>query len=513
MPQNALKLMIASFLTLIAAGMGFAVRTGVITIWGEKFGFTNSELGTITGLGLVGFGVVILLASLITDRIGYKAILLTAFVLHVLSVVVTVAATPIHAAYGKVATAWCLYIGLSMFAVANGLCETAINPLIAQVYPKNKTHYLNILHAGWPGGLILGGILAGCFVGDQAWIKSLRWEIPMAFYLAPTIIYGIIVLKEHMPISEVKAAGITIGRMLLEFIQPVLLFLLVLQACVGYVELGTDSWITNITNSILVGQGFLFLIYASAIMFVLRFFAGPIVEKINPLGLLCVSALLAMIGLYSIGTFKTAVMIWIAVTIYGLGKTFFWPTMLGVVGERFPRGGAITMGAVGAAGALSAGLLGGPGIGYKQDYFASQKLQEVAPETYDRFVADHDNRFLLFPTVRGLNRAKVGVLADQSDGEWTPGQQLQTDVERWTDSGNQLEDNQELFKLNQWWESAKQYRETDRDPVNAATIYGGRMALRWTACVPAAMLVGYLMLVIYFRMRGGYTTLQIKSSG
>ena len=512
MPQNALKLMIASFLTLIAAGMGFAVRTGVLAIWGAEFGFTKSELGTITGLGLVGFGVVILLASLITDRIGYKAILLTAFVLHVLSVVVTVAATPAYAASGKSAAAACLYIGLSLFAVANGLCETAINPLIAQIYSKNKTHYLNILHAGWPGGLILGGILAGCFVGDQPWIKSMRWEIPMTFYLVPTIIYGIIVWKEHLPVSEVKAAGITMGRMLLEFIQPILLFLLILQACVGYVELGTDSWITNITNSILVGQGFQLFIYASIIMFVLRFFAGPIVEKINPLGLLCVSALLAMIGLYSIGTSQTAVMIWIAVTIYGLGKTFFWPTMLGVVGERFPRGGAITMGAVGAAGALSAGWLGGPGIGYKQDYFASQELRTEAPETYDRFVADNNNRFLFFPPVRGLNGAKVGVLTDQSGEEWTPGSQLHTDVERWTESGNRLEDNQELFKLNQWWESAQQYKETDREPVNAASTHGGRMALRWTACVPAAMLVGYLLLVIYFRMRGGYTTVQIRSS-
>ncbi len=265
----------ASFLTLIAAGTGFAVRTGVLAEWAREFGFTNTELGTITGGGLVGFGVVILIGSVIAERFNYKAVFVLAFLLHVLSAVVTLAATPIYNAAGKDATYWCLYIGLFLFAIANGLCEAVINPLVATLYPKQKTHYLNILHAGWPGGLILGGLLAACFLGDQAFVTQLRWEIPMALFLIPTVWYGLIILKEKIPRSEAGEAGISFAEMLKEFAAPLMLALLFLHACVGYVELGTDSWISRITESFLTGQGLLLFVYASAIMFVSAVFCWP----------------------------------------------------------------------------------------------------------------------------------------------------------------------------------------------------------------------------------------------
>ena len=298
------RIFLASFMTLIAAGVGFAVRGGILREWGNQFGFTQLELGTITGGGLVGFGLVILAASLITDRVGYKALLILAFVLHLLSAVVTLAATPTFNALGQEATYWCLYVGMFMFAAANGLCEAVINPLAATLYPKQKTHYLNILHAGWPGGLILGGLLGALIVG------RVRWEVPMALFLVPVVIYGVMILGVRFPISEARAAGVAYGQMLRELASPILLFLLLLHAGIGYVELGTDSWITNITNSILTGQGFLLFVYASSIMFVLRFFAGPIVERINPLGLLFCSAVVACIGLLMLGSVASALLVW-----------------------------------------------------------------------------------------------------------------------------------------------------------------------------------------------------------
>ncbi len=499
--ENRATLLWASFLTLIVAGVGFAVRGGILRDWGSQFGFTQLELGTITGGGLVGFGVVILIASQLTDRLGYKAILFIAFVLHLLSVVITIAATPVYAAAGKAATFQCLYWGMFMFAVANGLCETAINPLVANIYPERKTHYLNILHAGWPGGLIVGGLLAQVLVGN------VRWEIPLALYLVPTLWYGYIVLRQRFPESDVTRAGISYVEMLKEFMSPILLFLLLLQACVGYVELGTDSWIANITETFLAGQGLLLFVYASSIMFVLRFFAGPIVERINPLGLLCVSTVLGTSGLLLLGSFTSAAWIWIAVTIYGLGKSFLWPTMLGVVGERFPRGGAVTMGAIGATGTLSAGLLGGPGIGYKQDYFATAKLTELSPSAYERYAADEAHGFLLLPDVRGLNNQKVEVLLEIQNGHWTPAATLDSDLEIARQHGDVPQPLQELYV---WWEQeAEPHKEQDHEPVKAARIYGGQMALKYTAGVPAFMFVGYLLLVLYFRSQGGYTQLTI----
>jgi MFS family permease len=500
------QIFLASFLTLIAAGVGFAVRGGTLASWAQQFGFTNTELGTITGGGLIGFGVVILIGSVIAEKFNYKAVFVLAFLLHVLSAVVTLAATPVYAAAGKDATYWCLFIGLFMFAVANGLCEAVINPLVATLYPKQKTHYLNILHAGWPGGLILGGLLAACFLGEKAFVTQLRWEIPMALFLVPTLWYGIIIVKEKIPQSEAGEAGVTFGEMLKEFAAPMMLFLLFLHACVGYVELGTDSWIAKITESFLTGQGLLLFVYASSIMFVLRFFAGPIVERINPLGLLCISSLLGVIGLYTLGSVESAAMIWLAVTIYGVGKTFLWPTMLGVVGERFPRGGALTMGAVGGIGMLSAGFLGGPGIGYKQDVYASQDLEAKAEPTYERYVAQEENRFLFFPAVKGLNGQKVGTLLEDP-----PGHTLERDYKILSGENKAPESLTTLFD---WWEtSGKPNADEDKEPVQAATIFGSRMALKWTAAIPATMFVGYLLLVLYFVSRGGYTAVEIDARG
>jgi MFS family permease len=493
--SHSRAIFIASFLTLIAAGIGFAIRGSILNDWSAQFGFTKGDLGTITGGGLTGFGITIIICSLFADKLGYKPLLAGAFVLHVLSAVVTLAATPVFAAAanadeGRHAAYWCLFVGMFMFALANGLCEAVINPLVATLYPNQKTHYLNILHAGWPGGLILGGLLAYAFAGGDAAIMRLRWEIPMSFFLVPTLIYGLITLKEEFPLSEARAAGVKFGQMLLQFASPLLLSLLLLHAMVGYVELGTDSWISNIMKNV-TEHALLLFVYTSGIMFVLRFFAGPIVERINPLGLLFVSAVLGCAGLYSLSFAEGATAIIAAATVYGVGKTFLWPTMLGVVGERFPQGGALTMGAMGGIGMLSAGLLGAPAIGYKQDYYASQELKQLSEETYERYAASEAKSPLpILPPIAGLDGQKVGALQDKVDNLKLKEHKHEaiTDSDRLTPT-----------------------EEKDKGPVLAAGIYGGRMALRWTAAVPGIMAVGYLLLILYFRATGGYKTVHITA--
>jgi fucose permease len=468
--NNNRALFVASFLTLIAAGFGFAVRGAILGDWGTQFDFTKQELGTITGMGFVGGGIAIIVFSMFTDKVGYKAILIGAFVLHALSAVVTLAATPVHSALGKNATYYCLYWGMFMFSLANGLCETAINPLVATLYQRQKTHYLNMLHAGWPGGLILGGVIAYLFCGSKPFITHIPWEVAIGLFLIPTLIYGVIVLKEKFPISEARAAGVSFGTMLLEFVSPLLLLLLVLHGMVGYVELGTDSWVQNIMNNVVGEKAFLLFVYMSALMFILRFFAGPIVEKINPIGLLFIASIVACIGLTGLGYGNAGLAVLAAGTIYAAGKTFFWATMLGVVGERFPKGGAVTMGTVGGIGMLSAGLLGGPGIGYVQDKYASEKLKQESASVYEQYAAKDESHFLLFKPIKGLDGKKVGELMDKVDGKQklTPAEQA------------------------------------DAKPVEEARLYGGQMALRKTALVPAVMAIGYLVLLIYFRFKGGY---------
>ena len=517
---NAHRLLWAGFMAILAAGVGFSIRGGILGDWGEQFGFTQGDLGKITGGGLTGFGIIILIGALLADKLGYGTLMVLAFVAHLASAVLTLAATPVFNSMGgleseaaKNAAYACLFWGMFLFAIGNGIAEAVVNPLVATLFPKSKTHYLNILHAGWPGGLICGGLLSYFMVG------KVRWEIQMGMFLVPTVIYGVMLLGQSFPQSEASQRGVAYREMLKQvgvlgaaiiclllgmfFVQdlglptyagwgialamlvlfgfvtewslgPVMLaFLLLIHAMVGYVELGTDSWIANITGNIMASpqKGLLLFVYTSGLMFILRFFAGPIVHKISPLGLLFVSGIMGAIGLYLLGGATTAFACVVAATIYGFGKTYLWPTMLGVVSERFPKGGAITIGTIGGVGMLSAGLLGGPGIGYKQDYFASTELKKNDAALYEEYKSESENGFLVFPKIQGLDGTKVGQIRGLAEAE----------------------------------------RSEAEKTVGAADLFGGRMALRYTGVVPATMALCYLLLILYFQSIGGYTAVHLDA--
>ncbi len=363
---NAKRLLWAGFMAILAAGVGFSIRGGILGDWGEQFGFTQGDLGKITGGGLTGFGIIILIGALLADKLGYGTLMVMAFIAHLSSAVLTLAATPVFDSMGgleseaaKGAAYSCLFWGMFLFAVGNGIAEAVVNPLVATLFPKSKTHFLNILHAGWPGGLIIGGLLSYFLVGN------VRWEIQMGMFLIPTVLYGLMLLGQKFPKSEASTSGVSYSEMLkqvgmlgagiicvllgLFFVQtmqnlgfnpmlgwglaallfvifglvtdwtlgPVLLaFLLLIHAMVGYVELGTDSWIANITGNIMASpqKGLLLFVYTSGLMFVLRFFAGPIVHRISPLGLLFVSALMGATGLYLLGGATTVLACVVAAT-------------------------------------------------------------------------------------------------------------------------------------------------------------------------------------------------------
>jgi len=185
---NAQRLLWAGFMAILAAGVGFSVRGGILGQWAEQYGFTMTELGLITGGGLVGFGVIILLSSFIADAVGYGRLMWIAFLTHLLSAILTLAAGWAFEAGGKGAAFQCLYWGMFLFAVGNGVCEAVVNPLVASLFPRNKAHYLNILHAGWPGGLIIGGLLSYFMAGGEG-VKPVAWQIQISFFLVPVVLY------------------------------------------------------------------------------------------------------------------------------------------------------------------------------------------------------------------------------------------------------------------------------------------------------------------------------------
>ena len=584
----------ASFFTLIAAGIGFSVRGFVLKDWGNQFGFTQAELGGISGGGLIGFGIAIIFFSFFADLFGYGKIMLVAFLLHASSAVLTLSASWVYGQYGKDATMVCLNVGMWLFAFGNGTCEAVINPLTASLFPRNKTHWLNILHAGWPLGLILGAVIGLVFEQIDT---PIRWEIKLGLFLVPVLMYGAMMFNRPFPKSEAQSAGVSVPNMMgtvgllgfavaavfLGFALPKLLgdlgvkdvptwvgfvaagviwvaytvyskfapgslliaFIYILHALVGYVELGTDSWITNIGERVLENKtmALIAFVWTNGLMFTLRFFAGPIVHKINPIGLLLVSAVLGALGLYLLGQpYTNTMLLWMAaVTIYALGKTYYWPTLLGVISERFPKGGALALGISGGVGMLSAGLFGGPGIGYKQDFATVDALQKKAPETYERYASRDDKGELkrdgfpvvsdyapdYMPKVAGLDNAKLKVFDDfaayraaEAAGKTPPFQTtLHSDLDTLAKEkaagkpvAEKLE--KELTERKKWWdEKGRPNFELDQEPLKEARNTGARTALFWTAAVPAALAVGFLLLLGYFAATGGYKQIHLDEHG
>jgi MFS family permease len=509
---NAKRLLWAGFMAILAAGVGFGIRGGILANWGADFGFTGSQLGDIGGAGFTGFCFGIIIGGVVVDKIGYGKLVVAAFLFHVISAFITFAATKGQAQ--EVAFNY-LYWGTFVFALANGTLEAVANPLVATLFPHNRTHYLNILHASWPAGLVLGG-LVGWFLGDRL---MLNWKLQLGIFLVPTVIYGIFFMGQKFPKSEASAKGLSVGEMMKEvgilgsavacfllvlFFQnalqlpvwlsyalggvilagvaiitkfslgSILLFVLfVTHVLVGAVELGTDGWIQNITGNILSpAQGKILFVFTSLLMFSLRFCAHFIEKnlKISPIGILLICSVLAVVGLNLVSGITSFAGAMLALAVYALGKTFFWPTMLAVVGDRFPRTGAIAMSIMGGAGMMSAGLLGSAGLGYAKDRFAGEELQKANPALYAQYKAEKPSKFLSLEEVHGLDGTKLGE-AQKAAEKQTPEQKT----------------------------------------VVAASIAGDRRTLKADAFIPAAMAVIYLLLLLYFKAIGGYKPVSIET--
>ena len=521
---NAKRLLWAGFAAILATAVGFAIRGGILDNWGAEYGFNASQLGAIGGAGLSGFCFGIIIGGLVADKVGYGKLVVTAFVLHMVSAFVTLSAGADNA-YAM------LYWGTFIFAVANGTLEAVANPLVATIFPNSRTHYLNILHAAWPAGLVLGSAL--CWILDDRF--HLSWKIQLSLFLIPTVIYGLMFLGQKAPQSEASAKGMGLAEMFKDvgilgslvvcyllslffasalglsqttgyIIAGVLLlivgvitrfslgsFLLFIlfftHLLVGAVELGTDSWIQNITGNLFSSeQGKWLFIWTSALMFGLRFCAHWIERnlKLSPVGLLLVCAILACIGLTLTSHINSFAMALLALSVYAIGKTFFWPTMLAVASDRFPRTGALAISIMGGIGMLSAGMIGGPGLGYAKDRFAGEELAKADPAVYAEYKSPNPSKFLFFSEATGLDGRKFGAVSEKLAVARAEADRIDADP---ATAYNAL-------------------TPTERT-VHEASIAGDRRTLRADAFVPAIMALIYLALLIYFKSIGGYKVLHI----
>jgi MFS family permease len=517
---NSGRLLWAGFMAILAAGAGFALRGGIFDNWGSEFGFTATQLGAIGGAGFTGFCFGIILGGVVCDKIGYSKLVIVAFALHVISAIVTFTANTPENAY-KILT-----IGMFIFAFANGTLEAVANPLVATLFPNNRTHYLNILHASWPLGMIFGA-LVGWFLDDKL---QVHWKYQLALYLIPTVIYGFMFLGQHMPKSEASEKGSSLGEMFKDVgalgalvvcyllsiffagnlglssgtafaitsglfvivlliththgrrgeaeipLGSFLLFtLFITHALVGAVELGTDGWIQNITGNLFTSeQGKALFLWTSLIMFALRFCADFIEKKlkISPVGLLLICSILACVGLTIASTMQTFAAALFALGIYAVGKTFFWPTMLAVASDRFPRTGAVAISIMGGIGMLSAGLIGGPGLGYAKDRFSADTLKTADAALYEQVKAPSPSKFLFFSGVNAIDGTKLADAQKVKAAERTPEQKAIAD----------------------------------------ASITGDRRTLKADAFIPATMALIYLLMLIYFKTIGGYKAVHLEGT-
>jgi hypothetical protein len=244
-----------------------------------------------------------------------------------------------------------LYAGFFVMGLSQGLVEGVINPLVTTIYSDQKTKRLNMLHAWWPGGQVIGGLLAVALTGI-----GVRWQVKLATILIPAAIYLVMGLSLQYPQTERVQSQVSTADMWRETAKPLFLLLFVCMWMTAAAELGPDQWFPKVMGDLVPQlQGVLFLVYTAGLMFLLRTFGSGIAHK-SPIGTLFVCAILTGVGLYWLGGLKTgtsAIVAFAAATLFGVGKTYFWPTMLGVTAEQFPRGGALLISLMGGAGMLS----------------------------------------------------------------------------------------------------------------------------------------------------------------
>lgn len=362
------RLFVASCIALIATAMTFAVRADIMGALEGQFTLDKTQLGWIAGAAFWGFTMSIFIGGPLCDALGMGKLMALAFLAHVSGVTMTILAPGFTL----------LFVGTLTLGLGNGLVEAVINPLVATVYPNAKTARLNALHAWFPGGIVIGGLIA--FALSKF---GLGWQVKMAIIFVPTLVYGALFIGKKFPKTERVQSGVSTAHMFREVLRPLFLIWIFCMLLTASTELGPNQWIPNILTNMLPGlaaASILVLVWINGLMCIGRFFAGPLAHKLSPTGLLIGSAAFSAVGLLWLSSVHTAVAAFAAATVFAVGICYFWPTMLGVTSERFPKGGALLLGMMGAAGNLSVALAL-PIMGRIQDKYISLAMGRAGETT------------------------------------------------------------------------------------------------------------------------------------
>jgi MFS family permease len=558
--MNPRRLFVASCIALITSAFSFQIRQDITDPLKDTFAFNNQMIGEVMASAFLGMAVAMLVFAPLCDWLGMGRVLFLAWLCHLTGILGTIFAQQV-AAQGFVQSAVSAVVGilpegirpagmgpdktafyvlwLATFLVGsgNGLVEIAINPLAATLFPTEKTHYLNILHAWWPGGLILSGLLAIFVVGDDPWFGIPAWQIKMGLLLVPLLLYGLLAVGQKFPQTERVAHNVSTGTMFLQVLRPMFLIWAFCMLLTASTELGPNQWQNSVLTRTANVSGTLVFVYTSGLMFVMRFFAGPLAHKLSPVGMLTCSAILSAAGLYWLSFVDNWVMAFAAATVFGIGIAYFWPTMLGVTAERFPKGGALLLGLMGCFGNLAI-WQALPQMGAIYDSFTvnalPEKLQnlEIATGKTDEKTGKEEMLKLvksdfktwlpgevaarLFPAYpRTLNPDAIKFIADKSrlaEKEQAGKAEVPVTVtmlRKWI-LGEQAEKKPPVL------DAAQQARVDEAVAIRKELVepekVGAAWAFRWVAVLPCVLVVIFGLIALIDKLRGGYKAVHIAGA-
>jgi MFS family permease len=489
--MNARRLFVASCIALITSAFSFQVRQNIADPLAADFSLTKQEIGEVMGAAFIGMAIAMLAVAPLCDLLGMGTVLFMAWMCHLTGILGTIFAPEVRQYLfpeaGSNASYWLLWAATFLVGCGNGLVEIAINPLAATLFPREKTHYLNVLHAWWPGGLIMSGLLILWVVNplieprlQEAWpqIHGLGWKLKMAMLLIPLATYGLMSVGQRFPVTERVQANVSTGEMFLQVLRPMFLLWAFCMLLTASTELGPNQWQESVLTRTAHVSGTLIFVYTSGLMFVMRFFAGPLAHRLSPVGMLTVSAMLSAAGLYWLSYVDNGPMAFAAATIFGVGIAYFWPTMLGVTAERFPKGGALLLGLMGCFGNLA----------------ISQVLPQMGA-IYDSYTVANIPSNIQKETLKTDDGKEVPVIIE-GQPSWLP----LAVTERIFPAGMQ--------KLNP--DAEKLLRGENRAKIEQAEVVGARYAFRWVAVLPCVLVVIFGLIALSDRLRGGYRAVHIN---
>jgi fucose permease len=366
-------LFIASCTALVATAMSFAIRGDIMGDFEQLFALTKTDVGWIAGAAFWGFGFSILLGGPLCDLLGMGALLRFAAIGHIVGAIATIAA-PNFAV---------LFTATLVIGIANGLVEAAVNPLVATMYADDKTRRLVALHAWFPGGIVIGGVLSFLFTQAGHYAPALApytgWQAKMLLLLVPSVTYAFLFAGEQFPPTERAAAGVPFADMFREILRPLFVVIWLCMWLTAATELGPGQWVSNIFNDVMKSAaqaGILVLVWVNGIMYLMRQFLASAAHRVSPVALIASTAVAAAAGLFLFGTARTPFTALAAAGLFAAGTAFWWPTMLGMTSERFPRGGALLLAIIGATGSISTAIAG-PVMGWINDRYGANRVLSI----------------------------------------------------------------------------------------------------------------------------------------